>query len=629
MAKNYDDLASGVLAGVGGTSNVDSLVHCATRLRFTLKDDGKADVARLKQLSGVINVLQSGGQTQVVIGNAVPEVYAAVVRTGGITEAGDDSGSSGGGRKNRNIAAAFVDMISGIFAPVLAAMAGAGILKGLLILATTLSWTTDTSGTYTILYAAADGVFYFLPMLLAVTAARKFKSDQFVAMGLAAALVYPTLVAAYGAGTDLEFLGIPVQLASYTSSVIPIIVAVYVLSRLERVLRRALPDFAKNFLTPLIELAIMVPATLLVIGPITTWLGSVLASGYTALVGFNPTIAGFILGGLWPLFVLFGLHYGFVPIVFNNIAQYGRDTLFVITGPNNMAQAGATIGVFLKTKNKDLKALSGAAGLSAVFAGITEPAIYGVTLKYKRPFIIGSVFSAIAGAIVATAGTGTPALVGTAILTLPAYIGQGFVAFLIACAIAFFGAAIVTYFFGFHDGMITSDAPAATPAVDADAPHQDLVAPVSGELVALSSVGDAMFAGGDLGQGIGVLPSDGRVVAPVDGVVTSVFPTRHAFGMRAADGTELLVHIGFNTVALQGEHFEALVGDGQAVRAGDTVVQVDLAAVAAAGYDTTTVVVVTGEGADALDPVAVSGTVVAGQDVVLRRVSDAVPQGAA
>ncbi len=626
MAKNYDDLASGIIAGVGGASNVDSLVHCATRLRFTLRDDGRADVPRLKQLPGVINVLQTGGQTQVVIGNTVPEVFEAVVRTGGIAESGDTPETGAGAGRRRNVAAAFVDMISGIFAPVLAAMAGAGILKGLLILATTLGWTTDASGTYAILYAAADGVFFFLPLLLAVTAARKFKTDQFVAMGVGAALVYPTLVTAFNDGTQLEFLGIPVQLASYTTSVIPIIAAVYVLSKLERLLRRLLPDFAKNFLTPLVELVIMVPATLIVIGPVTTWLGSVLADGYTTLVGFNPTVAGFVLGGLWPLFVMFGLHYGFVPIVFNNISQFGRDTLFVITGPNNMAQAGATIGVFLRTRDRDLKALAGASGLSAVFAGITEPAIYGVTLRFKRPFIIGAVFSAIAGAIVATAGTSTPALVGTALLTLPAYIGQGFVAFLVACGIAFFGSALVTYVFGYDDRMLAQGgSAAATPAPPADG----LVAPVSGTVVPLAEVGDAVFAGGDLGSGIGVLPTEGRVVAPADGVITSVFPTRHAFGLRTADGAEVLVHIGFDTVELGGTHFASAVQDGQAVRSGDTVITFDLAALEAAGYDTTTVLLVTGDRADEIDPVTQGGTVVAGSDVVLRPASAPVPRGVA
>jgi PTS system beta-glucosides-specific IIC component len=220
------------------------------------------------------------------------------------------------------------------------------------------------------------------------------------------------------------------------------------------VLKKILPDVCKNFLTPLLCIGILVPLTYLIIGPIADTFGKTLASGYTGLVGLNPTIAGFILGTLWPMIVMFGLHWGFAPIVFNNISQYGRDTLFTITGPNNMAQAGATLGVFLKTKNKDLKALSGSAALSAIVAGITEPAIYGITLKYKRPFFIGAVFSGIAGAIVATVGAGSSALVSTGLLTLTAYIGKGFLGFCIACAIAYIGSAVVTFFFGFNDSMI-------------------------------------------------------------------------------------------------------------------------------------------------------------------------------
>ena len=211
---------------------------------------------------------------------------------------------------------------------------------------------------------------------------------------------------------------------NYLNSVIPIIIAIYVMSKLEKFLKKTLPDMIKRFMTPLLCLIIMVPATYLAIGPIADKLGSGLAAGYTALVGFNPIIAGFLLGLLWPLIVMFGLHYGFIPIVFNNIAQFGKDTLFVITGPNNFAQAGATLGVFLKTKDKNVKATAGSSALSAVLAGITEPAIYGVTLKYKKPFFIGAFFSGIAGAIVAWAGTGVPTLIGTSLLSLPAYMGR-------------------------------------------------------------------------------------------------------------------------------------------------------------------------------------------------------------
>lgn len=381
-----------------------------------------------------------------------------------------------------------METISGIFAPVLGAMSGAGMLKALLILCTTFGWLTADMGTYRILYAAADGVFTFIPVFLAYTAAKKFNANQFVSVGIAAALLYPDLTAAYSAGEALTFLKIPVVLVSYTSSVIPIIISVYVLSKLEKVLKKVVPDICKTFLTPLLSLLIMVPATYLVIGPIADTVGKLLASGYTGLVALNPVIAGGLLGLIWPAAVMFGVHWGFVPIVMNNIAEYGRDTLFVITGPNNMAQAGATLGVFLKTKNKEIKELAGPAALSAVLAGITEPAIYGVTLRFKRPFFIGAVFSGIAGAIVAAAGTGAPTLLGTSLLTLPGYIGVGFVGFLIACAIAYFGAAAVTYFFGYSDDMLPkkkeNEKEAVVTTIKKD---EEIKTPVSGKVISLSA----------------------------------------------------------------------------------------------------------------------------------------------
>jgi len=455
MAKNYDELAKNIARLVGGEENVISLIHCATRLRFKVVDSEKVQKKELGQLEGVITVLEGGGQIQVVIGNHVGDVYDTIGRVTGIRlneQADSEDEVKQQGKKN--IFNMFIDTVAGIFTPILGAMCGAGILKGLLILATTTGVLTTKMGTYQILYAAADGLFTFLPMILAYTAATKFKADKFVAVSIAAALVYPNLTQAYTDKTALTFLHIPVVLVNYKSSVIPIILAVYVLAKIEKILRKILPEVCKNFLTPLICLMVMVPATYLAIGPVADVFGKGLAAGYTGLVALNPTIAGFILGLLWPGIIMFGLHYGFVPIVFNNIAQYGRDTLFTITGPNNMAQSGATLGVFLKTKNKDLKAIAGSAALSGVVAGITEPAIYGVTLKYKKPFFIGAFFSGVAGAIVATVGAGASALVGTSLLTMTAYIGKGFAGFCIACAIAYFGSAIVTYFFGFDDSMI-------------------------------------------------------------------------------------------------------------------------------------------------------------------------------
>lgn len=455
MTSKYDVLSKEIITNIGGVENIKSLTHCATRLRFKVSDKERIEMDNLENMNGVIKVLDAGGQIQVVIGNQVADVYNTIsdnyrLNTGNATTLDDDSEET----ESKNILNSFMDVVAGVFTPVLGALSGAGMLKGILILCTTMGWLVEESGTYRMLYAAADALFVFLPVILAYTSAEKFKANKFVAVGIGAALLYPDLTAAYSANEAITFMNIPVVLVNYSSSVIPIILSVFVLSKLEAFLNKVTPDIIKRFFVPLVSLAVMVPATYLAIGPLADGAGNLLASGYTAMVSFNPIVAGGILGALWPMVVMFGLHWGFVPIVFNNIAKYGRDTLFTITGPNNMAQAGATLGVFLKTKDKDLKQLSGSAAISAVLAGITEPAIYGITLKYKKPFYIGMFFSGISGAIVAAAGTGAPTLLGTSLLTLPGYIGQGFVGFLIACAIAYFGSAIVTYFFGFDDSML-------------------------------------------------------------------------------------------------------------------------------------------------------------------------------
>lgn len=450
--KNYEKAAKEILASVGGAENVISLMHCATRLRFQIKDDNKVDRKALEQAEKVIKVIEAGGQLQVVIGNVVGDVYDAVLALTGLAPTGATEDMEE--NKSKNLLHVFMDTVSGIFAPMLGAFAGAGLLKGLLILCTTLGWLTADMGTYRILYAAADGIFQFLPLFLAFTAAKKFKADTFISVAIAAALLYPDLTGAFSGGESLTFLKIPVVLVSYASSVIPIIISIYVLSKLEKLLKKIFPEVIKNIFVPLTSLVIMVPATYLLIGPVADFVSRTLAGGYMAMVGLSPVIAGFILGLIWPAAVMFGLHWGFAPIVMNNIAQYGRDTLFTITGPNNFAQAGATLGVFLKTKNKKLKEISGPAAFTAVLAGITEPAIYGVTLKYKKPFFIGAFFSGIAGAITAAVGAGCPAVLGTSLLTMTGYIGTGFVGFCIACAIAYIGSAVCTFLFGFNDSML-------------------------------------------------------------------------------------------------------------------------------------------------------------------------------
>ena len=589
--KNYEKLAKKIVRYIGGPENVNALVHCATRLRFKVKNTQNVDKKKLEQLEGVITVLDSGGQIQVVIGQHVADVYDTIFEVTDLKKENQSDAEESGEKKN--LLNTFMDTISGIFAPVLGVMSGAGMLKALLILCTTFGWLKADMGTYRILYAAADGVFTFIPVFLAYTAAKKFRANEFVAVGVAAALLYPDLTAAYSAGEALTFLKIPVVLVSYTSSVIPIVISVYALSKLEKGLKKIVPTVCKTFLTPLLSLAIMVPATYLVIGPIADTVGKALASGYTGLVGLNPVIAGGLLGLIWPAAVMFGVHWGFVPIVMNNIAEYGRDTLFTITGPNNMAQAGATLGVFLKTKDKSVKELAGPAALSAVLAGITEPAIYGVTLRFKRPFFIGAVFSGIAGAIVAAAGTGAPTLLGTSILTLPGYIGVGFVGFLIACAIAYFGSAIVTYFFGYSDDMLPKkEEKKEEPQEIIPAKDEALLAPVSGKVIPLSEVRDEAFAGGILGQGAAVIPENGEICAPCDGVISVMYPTGHAVGIKSDIGAEILIHVGMDTVTLNGSCFDVKVKAGDHVKAGQLLVRANIEGIKKEGLDITTPVIV-------------------------------------
>lgn len=588
MAKDYTSLAKKIVENVGGENNVISLVHCATRLRFKLIDENKVNMDVLKQTEGVITVMKAGGQVQVVIGNKVDTVYDAVLSCTNINAGNSEEMEDTG---NKNLLNTLLETISGIFSPMLGVMCGAGMLKALLILCTTLNILTADMGTYKILYAAADSVFNFMPIILGYTAAKKFKCNPFIAMSIAMSLLYPTMTDAYSEGTKLTFLTIPVTLVSYASSVMPIIISVYVQSKLEKLLKKIIPEVCKLFLTPLLELSIMVPATFLVIGPFMDKLGKLLASGYTAIMSFNPIIAGGFVGLIWPAAVIFGLHWGFVPIVMNNIATYGRDTLFVITGPNNMAQAGAALGVFLKTKDKKLKELSGSAAFSAVLAGITEPAIYGVTLPYKRPFAIAAVFSSIAGIIVAAAGTSRPTLLGTSILSLPGYIGPGFVGFVIACAIAYFGSAICTYLFGFNDSMLPQNK--VETKEETTLKDETISSPATGEMIALEDVNDPIFSSKAMGEGVAFKLTDGHIYSPVDGEVIMAAKTGHAVGLKSNNGAEILIHIGMDTVNMNGEGFNVLVKEGQKVSVGDLLVEADLETIEKAGYDNVTPVIIT------------------------------------
>lgn len=458
MAKDYSQLAKDIVALVGGEENVDSLIHCITRLRFHLKDEGKAQTDKIKQLSGVMGVVVSNGQYQVVIGPHVGDVYQAIGTYTGVGLDGEASGANAGeggtDEKKKGIGDMLVDLISAVFLPCMTGMAGAGLLKAVLIMLTNLSLLSTESTTYTILYAAADAFFYFMPIILAANAAKKFKANVTIAMCMAAAFVYPSITGLVGA-EHVTFIGIPVKMISYSSSALPALVAVYVQSKLERLLNKVIPKLVSSIFVPMLTLIVMVPLSFLVIGPVTSTAGNILAAAYTSLYTFCPPLTGFVFAALWPTLIIFGLHWGFFPVVMNNFSVYGFDTCMALTSGCNFSQAGACLGILLKSKNAEIKQLASSCFISALLGGVTEPAIYGLTLKYKRPFVIASLCSGIGGIFIAMAGTQFTALPTTCLLTLPALMSfYGGFAILIAAVIGFFGTAVLTFLFGYNDSML-------------------------------------------------------------------------------------------------------------------------------------------------------------------------------
>ncbi len=591
-AVDYRSLAGQILEKVGGEGNVASVAHCATRLRFKLKDTAKADKAAVEKLTGVITVVEAGGQFQVVIGNDVPIVYAEI---GQLTKLiGDNAPVADEGPKG-NLLNQFIDLISKIMSPILWPLAGAGLLKAFLALATQLNWMDPAGQTYTILNAAGDAIIYFLPIFLGFTAAKRFGAHQVTAMALAAALVYPSIVALNN-GEPVHFLGIPVVMVSYTSSVIPIIVAVWLQSYVEKWLNKVLPSAIRNFSTPLIVLTVMVPFTLITVGPITSWLANTVSAGVTGLFNLVPWLAGGILGGFWQVFVMFGLHWGFIPIMLNDLT--GPQGYSLLSGPLPaavLAQAAATLAVAFRSRSAKRRQIAGASSVSGLLAGITEPAIYGVNLPLKRPFYFGIAGGAVGGAIAAAGGSAATAFVFPSIIGLPAYMEQGsFALQLIGTGIAIGLAFTLTFLFGVKDSPDEPEAAEDAPQIvvgGVGAP--EVKAPVSGTLVPLGEINDKVFASGALGNGLGIVPSNGQFYAPFAGTVATAFPTGHAFGIKSPDGVEVLIHIGIDTVQLDGKGFNAAVTQGQEVQAGDLLCTVDLEAVKAAGYDTTTIVVIT------------------------------------
>lgn len=614
---DYNRIASDILENVGGKDNVKSVTHCFTRLRFVLKDESKAKKEIVEHLEGVISVVIAGGQFQVVCGAKVTKIYDEVVKLTGELEGGVSN------TKEKFSMNLILQKISEIFTPLVPAIAAAGLIKGLLSAAAKLPMfeTFTASSTYTILNTASNVIFYFMPIFLAYTAAKALKCSPVMAMLLGGFLCHPTIDAlVQDVSTKSTIFGLPVvkqaftigeqtKVFSYTESVIPIILLVIVLHFLEKGLKKIIPEILQIILVPGISLIVMVPVALVVLGPVGIYVGFVIQWLYTALYSFSPLLGGIIVGGLWGVFVIFGAHRALLPIGLNDVAISGTNTLMCFAGAANFSQAGAALGVALKSKNAETKQVAGAGALSAFLVGVTEPAIYGCNLRLKRPMVCAVIAGAAGGAIMGIGNAVNTGFANNGILTIMSYYGEGtsfarFMAYLIGIAVAFFGAAILTYLMGFDEVDVNGDT-IKTPAIDekksekkAAAPLKEqeadlkVAAPVEGKAYPLNEVKDEVFASEALGKGIAILPSKGEVVAPADAEVSVLYPTLHAMGLKLDNGVELLIHVGMDTVEMNGDGFTKYVEEGARVKKGDKLVAFDIDKIKEAGHDTTVAVVV-------------------------------------
>ena len=593
---DYEKIAQQILQLVGNKQNIISVNHCFTRLRFQLKDNNKANREKLLQTEGVISVVESSGQYQVVLGNKVTKIYDALLPLIG------EINSIKQEQPKVSIGIKILNAFAAIFTPIIPAIAASGMLKGILAIAVIIGnyYSTDIKSynTYIILHAASDAVFYFMPIILGYTAAKVFKAHEFISMIIGATLCYPSMVSLMTSKSEVTFFAIELTKANYTSSVIPIIIAVFILSYIQRFLEKIIPEVLKIIMVPTFSLLIMIPATLLIFGPIGIYIGEFINWIYYYIMGVSPILLGAFIGGVWCILVIFGAHRAIVPIGINDVAQTGRQNLLAFAGAANFAQAGAAFGVFFKTKNKNLKTVAASATVTALF-GITEPAIYGANLRLKRPMICAVICGAIAGGLMGWGGSYGNAFANQGVLTIPVYAEAGtkaFLCYLIGIGFAFFGSCIMTMIVGFND-IPNEEASKTVETTSSTQLTSDtaIVSPVAGEVIALDQVKDEAFASGAMGKGIAVYPRVGEIVAPEDCTVTALYPTLHAMGIKLDNGIELLIHIGIDTVNLQGKYFQSYVHAGQHITKGTKLVSFDIDKIKQQFDLTTSIIVVNSE----------------------------------
>lgn len=622
---SYKELATTLLENVGGKANVKSVVHCATRLRFTLVDDSKANTEVIKKTKGVLQVVNAGGQYQIVIGPDVPQVYQEVIALGGFEAAAAVEDEAAAKEDNRSKLSKVLEGIASIFQPIIPAITGAGLLKAVMALCTTLGWLKGGTQTQIILNAMADSAFYFLPILLAASCARKFKANQGTAMALGGLLVYPALgtlmSTAKAEATAITFLGfIPVQaVAAYASSVLPIILGVWFMSLVEHQVQKYCPKAVKFFFVPFFSLVIAGTVTLALLGPIGTWASDLINIFFKALKDFAPWLVPTVVGIASPLLVMTGTHYGLIPIGTMNLSTVGHDA---VVGPgmlvSNVAQGAAGLAVSVRSKNADTKQLASSAGLTGLL-GITEPVLYGVNLKFTFPLYAAMIGGGLGGLYLGLTGVERMGAGSPGLLVLPVYLPQACadgtiftmanminaVIGVVIAIVAAFAACWVLWDIWAKQGKLdeaeTGKAVKA-PAASETAVPGALYAPITGKVIPLSEVEDEVFSSGALGQGLAIVPAVGEVYAPCDGTISTFFPTGHAIGITAPDGGEVLIHVGMDTVELKGEGFTPKAKEGDKVKKGQLLLKFDMDFITSKGYKIVTPMIVT-NGDDVGEPV--------------------------
>lgn len=633
---SHKETAQQVVEKIGGAKNVNQAWHCVTRLRFNLNDKDKVEIEEIKKINGVMGAQFSGDQFQVIIGNHVSDVFAEVEPLVGGAGSGDGKKSG----QKQSVVSLVMDFISGIFTPILPALAGAGLLKGFLALFTTVGWLTTESDTYMVLNAIGDSVFYFLPFFLAVSTARKMRTNEYLALIVAGTLMYPSLIEAFnaieGGGPDtLDFLGlgiINIPLLNYDTSVIPVILSVILLKYVYDLVKKVIPSAIQLMFAPMIAFLIVLPLSLWLIGPLGTNIGNFVSDIFNWLFEFSGLFAGLLLAGFMPLIIMTGMHYAFAPIAITSLATLGYDNMVMpMMLISNAAQAGAALGVAVISKNRQMKQLGLSSGISAAI-GITEPAMYGVNMKLKKPFVLALVSAGILGAIAGWYGLKAYTMSGIiGIFALPVFADPaGELASLIV-SIVLFALAIVLPFilvliFRFKD--IEEDTTASTQPKEEVAKDKETTteatgkeimvqSPLKGTIVPLAEVSDQTFSQEIMGKGIAIEPEEDRVVAPIAGTIM-VFPeSQHAIGLKGDHGEEILIHIGIDTVSLKGAHFNGLIKEGDRVEVGQPLVEFDREAIRQKEIETVTMIVVTNT-AEYLDvlPINADGPIFEGEHLL-------------